>query len=453
MSEQEALVTNERYLNHDVVWGRPKGLLYGNFPGTAVEQKANLYPDMAATYNVANFCLPRGGSLILAGEYPHARYLSFTIANQLGGGQFGNGTYLRGDQIAPDPGSSNPFLSSVGRDVTNRRFTIFVVQGKAPKKRPAQNTLYTGTDSERERIHLSIRTYLADRGYDGTGNVKIDGAGFGLPAVTLALEGRKKVSGPDLLQLLRVQKDGDPNGYTIGQWLFNVKSAGDSVNAPCLPEPTFQLFWNTDYSVTGAFHALHPRERVINYPPSTAGGFANNPDTCYMIAPISFGFGEVVVVRGKMPTHPRTRSGETTLPEDPQVQYFSVSTAAAPCSGQGWDTVCDEQIPVDKNGYYHVVVSNPWNRPTNALRENGVVWLNPGIGEGYYIGARSWVGCIYIRYQNTSSNWVESPANIPMPTEEEPIPQDPFIMREYFPVAKYMSKAKFERKSLFQRRK
>jgi len=259
------------------------------------------------------------------------------------------------------------------------------------------------------------------------------------------------VTGPDLLEILRVEKKGDPTGYTVSQWLEDIDKSEDKKNAPCSPEIVSQVFWNTCYSVTGCFHIKEPEKRVIRYPPSTAGGFANNPDTKYMVIPFSFDYGGVVVVRAKMPTHPRTRHGEKTLPEDPQVQYFSISTAAAPGSGAGWDTVFDEQMPVDNDGFFTLVVSWPWNRPSNATFENGVCWLNPGDGEGHYVCARNWVGIIYIRYQNTSPNWDESPWNIPMPSIEHPIPQDPKIMRKYYPIGYYTTLDKFEANYVYKK--
>nr|QBK85777.1 MAG: hypothetical protein LCMAC101_03720 [Marseillevirus LCMAC101] len=442
MSEQEAWITNERYTNEKVIWSEPKGLLYGDFVGAKPAQKANLFPDKSATYFVINICLPPGGSLTLSGQYPHARYVSFTIANQLGGGQLGNGTYIRGDHIIPDPGSHNPFWSTNYRNVTARNYTLYIVQGDQPDDFP-NNTLYTGTNSEKERIHLSIRTYLADQLYDGTGNVKLAGTGYGLPEVVLNLGG-STITGPILVKILRATKMGDPNGYQLQQWLSDIENSTDKINAPCLPVPVSQVFWNTDYSVTGAFDAEHPEERVRNYPPNRDGGFANNPDARYMLMPFSFGFGEVLVVRARMPTHPNTRQGGNILPEDPQVQYFSVSTATAPSYGAGWDTVCDEQIPVDQYGNYTIVVSWPWNRPANAILKNGIIWLSPGGGEGHYVGARNWVGLLYFRFQNSNSGWKESPANIPMPSIEKPIPQDPFVMGPYYPRGRYMSTADFE---------
>ncbi len=444
MTEEEAVITSARYTNEDVIWGRPKSLLMGNLPGAGPTQKPNLYPDRSSTYFVANVRLPLGAKLMLKGQYPHSRYISFTIANALGNGQYGNGNFLRGDQINPDEGSLNPFLATNTRDVEPRNFTLYVVHGVKPQN-PEPNTLYTGTyASEHQRIHLSMRTYLADQGYDGTGNVELHAKeGNGLPVVTLLLPNGEMITGPQLVEILDARKLGDPNGYELDQWLALVANSTNPEFAPVPFEPISQVFWNTNYTVTGAF-ILDPEKRVREYPASDAGGFASNPDTRYQTMPFYLQQDKVLVIRGKMPTHPTTRRGEKTLPVDPQVQYFSVSTAAAPPYGAGWDTLVDEQIPVDKDGYYTIVVSWPWYRPRNAVPENGIGWITPGGGEGHFLGSRIWLGVVYIRYMNSSPNWQESPMNIPLPTVEEPIPQDERIMGPYYPRGKYMSTAEFE---------
>ena len=118
MTTQEAWITFERYMNEDVIWSRPKCLLCGNFVGASPAENPNLYPDRSSTYFVFN--IHWEGNLTLTGQFPNARYVSFTAANQLGSGQLGNGNYIRGDQIIPDPGSSNPFISSNSRNVTDR---------------------------------------------------------------------------------------------------------------------------------------------------------------------------------------------------------------------------------------------------------------------------------------------------------------------------------------------
>ncbi len=443
MTSLEANITFNRYINNDVIWSSPKGLLYGNITGATNAQRANLYPDGAATYFVADIIMPKGSKLTLKGEYPHARYFSFTIANELGNGQLGNGTSLQDNTIIPDQGSINPFIPSNSRDATPRNYTVHIVWGNPPKK-PDVNTLYTGMLQPDQRVHLSIRYYLSDQGYDGTGVIKLNGNGSGLPVASLKLSSGSTITGPDLLKVLQATKEGDPNGYLTETWLGQVNNSGDPTNAPACTKPSAEIFWNTDYSMSGQFLAKNPRQRVISFPPNDSGGFANNPATEYMFIPISFSFNEVVVIRGKMPTHPDTRRGETKLPADPQLQYFSVTTSGSPPSGEGWETIFDEQIPIDKNRFYTIVLSWPWNRPANAILENGYIWISPGVGEGHYIGARLWVVYIYFRFMKNNPNWKQSPANVPIPTIENPISQAPAIMGPYYPIAEYTTKEKFE---------
>lgn len=428
---EQAIVTNERYPNHEVAWGRPKCRYCGDLVGAGEEQKTNLYPDVTSTYFVANIKLELGWKLIIKGQYPHARYISYTVANQLGDDQIGSGTFLRGDQIIPDPGSVNPYLANVPRDSSNRNYTIYVVQSDSVPQVSSNNTLYTTT----ERTHLSIRIYLVDFGYDGTGLPY-----NGLPTITLSNSfTNQTVQGKALLKLLDVRKTGDPNGYQLDQWLEEIKSSNDQLNAPISPIPKAELFLNTAYSVSGLF-IDDPIERLYMYPPDTSGGFANNPDTEYLILPYSFGYGELLVVQGLKPTHPYTTGRVEYMNTTTQVQYFSISTGAGPCSGEGWETVYDEELP----DYYTIVVSWPWNRPSNAVKNNGIVWLSPNVGEGHYVTARSWVGVLYIRYQNCNPNWLESPANIPIPSRKDPILRTQEVMGEYYPRSMYMSKAEFE---------
>lgn len=440
-----SFISSKRYTNEDLIWCRPKSLICGNLLGAGPDQKANQYPDMYAAYFVSDIRLPKGATLTLKGKFPHARYFSFTVANQLGDdGEMGNGNFIRDNMIKPDEGSSNPYISTNSRDAKERSFTIQVVQGKAPET-PPPNTLYTGSDGEDERIHLSMRVYLADDGYDLTGNVPLAGDGNGLPEVTLNLPGGETIQGPELIQLLDAQKNGDGVAYDREAWVNAAASSKDPDNAPCyLPIPVAQLFRNKDYSVSGLF-IEDPEKRVETYPADNSGAFLSNPDTPYMTMPYSLNYGDVVLIRGKHPSHPSTRRGEKEWSEkEPDLRYFSVSTAGAPPSGEGWYTLYDEQIEVDDEGYFTIAVSTPRNRPANATEENKVSWITHGNGEGFFKGARPLLGEVYFRYQCPSDSWKESPANIPPPTPEHPIPQDPLYMKEYYPRAVYLSKEEFE---------
>ncbi len=119
-------------------------------------------------------------------------------------------------------------------------------------------------------------------------------------------------------------------------------------------------------------------------------------------------------------------------------------------SGQGSDCTYDQQVPLDQNGYYTVVISKPEDRPKNANTVCGVKWLNFGPGEGPVEGSappnRSWEGVVYMRFMNALSGaqWPQSPKNIPQPTPENPNNELTNVMGEYAPVPTYTSQAAYE---------
>ena len=454
MSKAEIEITNRRYQS-DPFWGGPKGIEYGLLVGALPIQQPPLYPDRGSSYFVGNFRLPKGSKLMIQGEYGHMRYFSFTVAVQLGQGQIGGGDFIRDNEIDPDPGSVNPFRPGHERDATPRSYTVYVHQGQRPEaertakpgeRRAKHNTLYTGSDSYEARIHLALRNYISDAGYDGTGNVELHAQGYGLPKVTLILADGTTLTGEKMAELVQASKAAEVAGYTREQWLGLVENSWDPINAPAVSAPAFQRFWNVDYNVTGGF-ITDPVERVLLHPPNDSGGFANNPDTVYLAAPFSLAFGEVVVIRAKMPSFPKTRHREPTLAHDTQVRYWSLTTGAAAPSGVGWTSVFDEQVPVDEKGYFTIVMSWPENRPKNAIRACGVKWIDFGGGEGHYVGARAWVNIVYLRYMHSLSGeaWPQSPANIPQPTKDKPAPLDAVVMEDYYPRARYTSKANFEK--------
>lgn len=450
MSIQEAVITDKRYQNHDVAWQRPGCGRCGLLPGAGPGQFRNLYPDWACTYWDIHFHMPLGSKLTLKGQYPHSRYASFTIGNQLNGkGHIGAGSYILAQNITPDPGSTNPFVSSNSRNATPRNFTLHIVQGNSSTN-PENNTLYSGTTSDNQPIRLSFRIYLVDDGYDGTGNRKLydEGPLYGhpLPQLSLDLINHKGITGPELLKILQVQKIDDPPGYSQEEWLHLIDFSDDPVNAPALVEPVFQVYYNNEYSVTSSFLGTDWKLRALLFPPNFQGGFANNPNTRYSYSMYSFSYGEMFVIRAKLPTHPTTRRGDPEWPVNrTQVQYYSLTTGAGPSWGEGYDTVYDQQLTVGKDGYYTVVVSIPMIKPSVAAINAGVHWLDPGAGEGRYVRARNWVGVVYVRFQNPDPDWEESPLKIPPPTVEQPIPQDPIIMKEYYPIGLYMSQEEFEK--------
>jgi hypothetical protein len=458
MSLEEAYKAQQKFKNEDLIWGKPKGIRFTDMPNAGPEQKAFFYPDGTSNYFVISLVMQRGYHLKFKGRFPRARYFSYTIANSVGTeGDIGGGQFIRDRQIEPDKGSKNPFRPDVDRNVQKRNYTIHVIQGTNPNpdsnsntEEDMKNVLYVPDDQIGKRIHLSLRIYLVDEGYD------ISGTRAELPIASLKTQEQPSnddddwITGKELLSLLQITKDGE-KPFPIQNWTQAVSKSNDPINAPARLNTRAEVFYNTAYSVFGAF-IDDQRQRILRFPPTREAGFTSNPDTVYMLIPFSFQLGEVFMIQGKKPSHPITRCKKTSpirVPEDPQVEFFSISTAGSPGYGVTYNTIFDEQFPVDEDGNYTVITSWPKNRPSNSIPSNGVIWLSPGNGEGTYVGSRNWVGVICVRFQVPSPNWKESPAKIPLPTIECPDRQDENVMGPYYPKTKYISKKEFESLNMF----
>jgi len=426
-----AVKTNERY-GHDCFWAPPKGMDYAELPGALPIQNPNLYPDVGSTYFVAQYVLPEGASLTLRGEFPHQRYMSFTMFKPLAGGQIGPGDNLRDEEIVPDPGSVNPFVHPHRRDVRRRSYEVHVVRGPVPAD-PAPNTLYTGQTDPTDRIGMSQRNYLADEGRDGTG-------GAGLAKVTLNLADGTRLEGEDACAVLDPSYAKSTSTFPQPIWEQLVASSADPVNAPAANPPVWERFWNALYSVAGIFIA-DPGERAATYPPTDSGGFQSNPDTRYLSSQISLRYGRVVTVRGKMPRFPRTLPEARRWPGDYQVRYWSMCTGSAPVSGLGYNCVYDQQVPLRRHRRYTLVISRGADRPKNATAECGYRWLSFGQGENYPgPAARDYVDLLYMRFMAAEPDWARAPQRVTEPGTEAQ------VMGPYFPRSRYWSKSEFQRR-------
>lgn len=435
-----AEATNAQY-NQDCFWGGPRGMDYAALPNPQPIQIPNLYPDKGSTYFPAQFNMPVGSSLTIRGTYPRQRYFSFTVANQLGGGVVGNGDYLRDVQIDPDPGSVNPFRQDPNdRTPAGQTYTLRVLRGPVPGGARPANTIYTTSTSATSPVRLAMRNYIPDQGLGGTGGVD-------LPKITLTLADGTTITEPAAVcTALNANKNATPTGFPQTVYQNAINASADPANAPAKPTPVFERFWNNAYTILGAFND-NALARVTQFPATDDGGYATNPDTQYIAAGVSLNFGKVVVLRVKPPTYAHTRPNATAWsPANSQVRYWSACTAEGPVSGKGSDCAYDQQIPVDRDGYWTLVVSRPEDRPANASTLCGVKWLDFGIGEGSYAGARAAVGALYMRYMaaQRGADWPQSPKNIPQPTTADPYNHLLDVMGEYAPAAHYESRAQYE---------
>ncbi len=435
--------TDERYNKNGLFQG-PRGWAYWNLvENPKPYQDPNLWPDKRPTYFFGQLVMPAGSSLTIQGRFPYARYFKFSLY------KFERSTFvavpggsLAGYDIEPDPGSGNPFKVGADRLVKNRNFTLHLL-AEDPPATPAdrpKNTVYVGRDEK--EIMAGFRIYVTDKGYDGGGWGPADTPSLEGPGITY--EGKlaegTKLSAEEIVKRFGRPMGSAPPPLTADQWFKLVNSKENDprlspATAPARRDGQFELFWGMRYTIAGAF--MRPEERAkIKLQTEMEGG--GDPTTEYMVNFLSRKFGPVYVFRAKAPTFPNTYEGAKIMPEG-QVTYWSVVTVASAPSGELWDGVFDMQVPVDKDGYYTIVMSRPGDRPKNATRENGVTWIDWGPGEGLSDPrSRGDWGMLLMRFMVPQKDWEHSPAKVTRPGMEAA------VMGPYYPRGYYTTKAKFE---------
>jgi hypothetical protein len=310
--------------------------------------------------------IPRGGHIEIAGQFPHARYTSLITYNAQTQAIDG----IHDTQIEPDPGSSNPFLPGASRTVTRRSYTVRIVNARIPVAGRAQNTLYTenadgSKSSKDESLAIFIlRIYVPDLGDD------IDG-GVPLPRVSVVTSGGKRTTVADCPDVI---PDTGANE--------TLAASGTATPLPSLPVSA-SLVWRKytnlathDAAIYGAGTpipaAVMPRtDQVVG-----SGGFWENIDNKYIYAQMYQTLGQVLVLHAKAPTTPHTFAGERQMGTG-QLRYWSVC-AENPQTTQFFGCAHDEQIPLDRHGYYTIVISTAAARPSNATLACGVAWIPAG---------------------------------------------------------------------------
>ncbi|MFI5719772.1 hypothetical protein [Nocardia sp. NPDC051750] len=284
------------------------------------------YPDTFANYWMTFVPAAPGTSVTLHGEFPHARYMSFVSYSALGEAT----EVLTDTAITPDAGSANPFPAGADRQGDNRSYTVRVIAGDRPEN-PEPNTLYA--EATGGVIPVIYRVYRPDVGHDAMG-------GAGLPRTTV---------------------------HTPGGGAYQLADCGANTS---------------DFDPHGVFPEGRSRLGGRAVPPPHApqwagregGGLFPNPDNKYLATLLDT--GRTAVVRGRLPETPDTFPGTARM-DTAQLRYWSI------CSGDGPSTstlgcLVDDEIPVDENGEYTIVVSAPEHRPDPGC---GITWLPANSGE------------------------------------------------------------------------
>ncbi|HEY1358974.1 MAG TPA: hypothetical protein VGF21_11790 [Thermoleophilaceae bacterium] len=366
--------------------------------------------DTNAVYWGVHYTAVPGTRIRIEADFPYARYTSWNLYDSQAKPISG----LNDQELEADAGSTNPFLAGADRTSERRHYTAFVEFGKAPA-RPKPNTIYSGDSPQGT---LLLRVYMPDRGRDAKG---------GVPLPRLSVEPANGSGGAVTPTACREAQAPYPQQ-------LNQAVAG----APGLPDPTddgdgypgrnppnWRLYVNLARTVTDVMldnetgQDLHGP--VTEAMPVAPGIFANR-DIDYVFAPTSRGFGEVLVVKGRAPTFPDTRGGAKVFPGGVQTRYFSFCQYE-PGSQRVIGCHPDDEIPVDADGNYTVVVSTSEHRPSNARPECGVAWIPWGPATH---------AILVYRQMLAAASFTEATANIAEPGKELE------TMGPYYPSARYL---------------
>lgn len=290
--------------------------------------------DTNAVYWGGTYAAVPGTRIRIEGDFPHARYMSWNVYDSAG-----RPTAALADfQLAPDP---------------DRGYTAFIEPGERPAQ-PAPNTLYTGSSSGGTFLY---RVYVPKRGNDEKGGVP-------LPRVTLeGPAGGGGVPGLDACRELQAPYAWQLNGL-IEQSAAAPDPTSDGEGFPGRRRPRWRLFTNFCASAVDVMTDNEQGERF--HPDATercgdGPGFFSNRDIAYVFAPISRGFGEVLVIRGRAPMRRALRYWSFC-------QYEPATQRVIACRR-------DTRVKVGRRGFYKIVISTADARPRNARPACGVTWM------------------------------------------------------------------------------
>ena len=351
------------------------------FPFIVDADNLNLaYPDPNATYWAMPFSLDSGDSLLVHGTYPSARFMALTLYD-LGGDTIAQLSDL---DIAPDPGSANPYAVADPPPGSGRSWTIEVV----PSGTTGSSGNVLSLDAGQRAGWVIYRVYLGNPPGDLAG-------GAPLPSVVQRRGARTSVLEPCTT-------------FLPGTGIASLLRA-------TLPEPVL---------VTGAPKFV----RLAN----DSGLFANEANA-YLTAFADASPGEILVVRGTLPTTPDTEAGQSVV-GDFAMRYLSITSNLNEQPYPTVDGVYDHELPLDALGRYTVVVARDGDVPRNATAENDVAVLQWGNGNSQ---------AVIIRNMLPSSAFPHAvqdvtPSSYGAPSDAEA------VMGTYYPRIATCTKAKFE---------
>jgi uncharacterized membrane protein len=346
-------------------------------------------PDLDANYLYAPLDdVPAGGQIEITGQYPDVRYFSFTLY----GSDQNALTSIYDQQIVPDPGSLNPFLTSGGPGQP-RDYTVHVLFTNQPAD-PAPNTIYAGPPSSAVGTvgFMVLRLYLP---------VGSPSGGVDYPKITVLNVGGTPVS---------VGEGACADTFSIEGSYYDQYA---QENAPA----------NQGSPANGT-------TRAVSWTRSFDNGYGNLQNS-YLQVLVSHHWGQIVVAHFKAPTTPNTNAGQSVF-GNWDMRYWSICTYDD-TGTEVYGCVPDDAAPKDKEGYVTFVFSEAGQRPADATAADGSAWVPWGPENEIQLMQRNLLPAPSFRHASES---IATPADNADAAK---------IMGEYYPTSAYCSEQTFER--------
>ncbi len=397
-----------------------------------IESNNTQYPDAGVAYWFTAITLPAGSTLRLHGEFPHSRYASFnSYGTDPATGESGLPVAALADvEIEPDDGSTNPFLPGADRTAADRSYAVEVTTD--PTSTAANPLVVDAAASGPTEAQLIYRVYLAD---DGTAPL----GGVTLPRPEVVTADGTTVAGEAACEALAASGEPPTTLPALDEAQYrSLVALGDPATHPAQDPPQWVRFFNARQALLWSFWPGTDQEAALATVDAAAqGGYYSNAHTDYVVAPVNHLLGpdpdgaNVLVLTGRAPTTPRTVGGEPTMGEG-QVRYWSLCQNESPVTTRGAGCLYDEQVPVDEDGDYTIVIGRPEDRPPTATAECGVAWLDWGSGDGV---DRPQAGTLILRHLLADPSFDQAIARVPEPGTERA------TMGPYLPRGRYVAAA------------
>lgn len=339
--------------------------------------KANIaFPDSEAKYWVAAAPVSPQTRLRIDGRYPDARYFSYNAYDAA----LRPTDAVADFELTPTENGreGNPFARKGAQP--GGAYTAYLEYGPSPVQNPdvqrKPNTFYTGEiglgplNIPNALAVFIYRVYVSNTGefFDG---------GVGLPTLTLETADGSRELGtlPNCAEPLLPNAGGALPTLGLNELLLSL----DYPNQLALPFPTatnppntlkFFSLGDTAFRIMGNVTG-QDTSMLGGRVDSGSGGFLSNVHNAYTSTGFARRYGSIAMVRAKAPTY-RGQPGVEFGQE--QLRYWSLCGNEF-ATQRFTDCAADFQVPLDEQGFFTVVISDPADRPANATAENGFLWL------------------------------------------------------------------------------